>query len=245
MISRIKNLFTDTTPVLRFSAVHGSYNYSYAGQIKLASDLKQQPEWLKNQRTYENSRDKFLNCPGMADYMKAGYIIPAWETIKIKANTAGTVVLIDGPRPTTAAPMNPKLVNGLTKIDSSVKFLVTKIPTPWAIFAKAGYSAYVMPAIYHSPFLKDLYVYSGIVDYDKFTVCNFIFSAVTTCEIEIPIGTPLLQVIPFKRENVTAVSMKATESDAGKAHFQFPAKIRSAYRKYCYGKKSYKLENKE
>jgi hypothetical protein len=245
MINRIKNLFTDTTPVLRFSCIKGAYNYSYAAQIKLATDLKNQPEWLKNQRTYEDSRDKFLNCPGMADYMKAGYIIPAWETIKIKANTAGTVALIDGPGSNSVSPMNPKLINGITTIDPSVKLCVTKIPTPWAIFAKAGYSAYVLPAVYHSPFLKDLHVYSGIVDYDKFTVCNFIFSAVTACEIEIPTGTPLLQIIPFKRETVTAVSMRGTESDMGKANFQFPTKIRSAYRKYCYGKKSYKLENKE
>jgi len=245
MINRIKNLFTDTTPVLRFSSVRGAYNYSYAGQIRLASDLKNQPEWLKNQRTYKDGRDKFLNCPGMADYMKAGYIIPAWETIKIKANTADTVVLIDGPGPNVIQPMSPKLVDGLATIDPSVKFRVTKIATPWAIFAKDGYSAHVLPAIYHSPFLKDLHVYSGIVDYDKFTVCNFIFSAVTACEIEIPVGTPLLQVIPFKRENITAVSIKATMSDTDKAHFQFPGKVRSAYRKYCYGKKTYTLENKE
>jgi hypothetical protein len=39
--------------------------------------------------------------------------------------------------------------------------------------------------------------------------------------------------------------MEATKSDSGKAHFQFPAKVRSAYRKYCYGKKTYTLENKE
>jgi hypothetical protein len=245
MINRIKNLFTDTTPVLKFAAVRGAYNYSYAAQIKLASDLKNQPEWLKNQRTYEDSKDKFLNCPGMADYMKTGYIIPAWETIKIKANAAGTVVLIDGSGPSIVSPMSPKLVDGLTTIDPSVKFRVTKIATPWAIFAKAGYSAYLLPAIYHSPFLKNLHVYSGIVDYDKFTVCNFIFSAVTACEIEIPVGTPLLQIIPFKRETITAVSMQATESDMGKANFQFPVKIRSAYRKYCYGKKTYKLEHKE
>jgi hypothetical protein len=141
--------------------------------------------------------------------------------------------------------MNTKLVDGLPTIDTSVKFRVTKIPVPWAIFSKPGYSAYVLPAIYHSLFLKDLHVYSGIVDYDKFTVCNFIFSAVTACEIEIPVGTPLLQVIPFKRETITAVSMEATKSDLGKAQFQFPAKVRSAYRKYCYGKKTYTLENKE
>jgi len=247
VIDQIKNLFRDTTPTVRFSCVNGAYNYSLISQIRLASDLKQQPEWLKNQRTYEDSRDKFLNCPGMADYMKAGYIIPAWENIKIKANTADTVILIgeQAVSKMIVSPMNPNLVNGIAPIESSAKLKVTKVATPWAIFTKAGYSAYVIPAIYHSPFLKDLYVYSGIVDYDKFTVCNFVFSAIRACEIEIPTGTPLLQIIPFKREGIGAVCMKATDVDKDKASFQFPSKIRSAYRKYCYGKKTYTLENKE
>lgn len=247
MINQIKNLFKDTTPTVRFSSVIGAYNYSLIGQIKLASDLKYQPEWLKNQRTYKDSKDKFLNCPGMSDYMKAGYIIPAWENIKIKANTADTVVLMEQ-KPEAkinTSPMNPKLVDGIPPVESSVKLKVTKIPTPWSIFTKNGYSAYVLPAIYHSPFLKDLYVYSGIVDYDKFTICNFVFTAIRACEIEIPMGTPLLQVIPFKREDISAVCMRATEIDKNKTNFEFPAKIKGAYRKYCYGKKTYTLENKE
>jgi hypothetical protein len=248
VINQIKNLFRDNKPIVRFSCVHGAYNYSPTGQIKLAADLKSQPSWLKNQRTYEDSRDKFLNCPGMSDYMKTGYIIPAWENIKIKANTADTVVLMEqivGSK-IEISPMNYKLVDGLAPIESSVKLKVTKITTPWAIFTKSGYSAYVLPAIYYSPFLKDLYVYPGIVDYDKFTDCNFVFTAIRACEIEIPMGTPLLQIIPFKREDIGAVCMKATEVDRDKKNFQFPAqKIKAAYRKFCHSKKTYTLEHKE
>jgi hypothetical protein len=228
--------------------VEGAYNYSLHSQIRLAADLKFQPEWLKNQRTYKDSRDKFLNCPGMSDYIKAGYIIPAWESIKIKANTADTVVLMKERTEKGAeiGQMNPKLVDRISPVESSVKLKVTKISTPWAIFTKSGYSAYVLPAVYHSPFLKDLYVYPGIVDFDKFTNCNFIFTAIRACEIEIPVGTPLLQVIPFKREDISAVCMKATEIDIDKKNFQFPGqRIKAAYRKYCHSKKTYTLENKE
>jgi hypothetical protein len=248
VIDQIKNLFRDTTPLVRFSCIHGAYNYSPVGQIRLAADLKFQPDWLKNQKTYDNSKNKFLNCPGMADFMKAGYIIPAWENIKIKANTADTVVLMEkrlGSK-NDITPMNPKLVDGIAPVESSVKLKVTKIPTPWGIFTKSGYSAYVLPAVYHSPFLKDLYVYPGIVDYDKFIICNFIFTAIRACEIEIPLGTPLLQIIPFKREDISAVCMKATEIDIDKKNFQFPGEqIKAAYRKYCHSKKTYTLENKE
>ena len=240
----IKNLFKDTTPIIRFAAIHGAYNYSPVAQIKLASDLSMQPSWLKKQKIYEDSKEKFLNCPGMSDYLKAGYIIPAWETIKIKANRADTVAIVDGPQP-IVVPMNYKLVDGIPPIESSVKPKVTKIAAPWSIFTKSGYSAYLVPAIYHSPFLKDLYVYSGIVDYDNFTVCNFIFTALRECEIEIPVGTPLLQVIPFKREDITAVSMRGTAVDKDKSHFQFPHKLKSAYRRLCHKRKKYTLTHKE
>jgi hypothetical protein len=240
----IKNLFKDTTPSVRFAAIHGAYNYSPVARIKLASDLSIQPDWLKKQKIYENSRDKFLNCPGMADHLKAGYIIPAWETIKIKANRADTITIIDGPNQ-RVEPMNHKLIDGIPPIESSVKLKVTKIVAPWSIFTKSGYSAYLLPAVYHSPFLKDLYVYPGIVDYDDFTVCNFIFTALRECEVEIPVGTPLLQVIPFKRVDITAVSMRGTAVDRDKAAFQFPAKLKAAYRKFCHKRKKYTLIHKE
>jgi hypothetical protein len=240
----IKNLFKDTTPSIRFAAIHGAYNYSPVARIKLASDLSNQPDWLKKQKNYENSRDKFLNCPGMADYLKAGYIIPAWGNIKIKANRADTITIVDSHNP-IVTPMNYKLVDGLVPIESSVKPKVTKIVAPWAIFTKPGYSAYLLPAIYHSPFLKDLYVYSGIVDYDDFTVCNFLFTALRECEIEIPVGTPLLQVIPFKREDITAVSMRGSIVDQEKSAFHFPQKLKAAYRKFCHKRKKYTLIHKE
>lgn len=244
MIGIFSKLLEKHTPIIRFAAMFSAYNVSILAEIKLAKALDMQPAWVKNQRKYENSSDKFLNCPGMADLMKTGYIIPAPCNIKIKANRAGTIVMLDDhtlPKPSN---MNEKLVSGLFEIDKEVKFSVIKIVMPWAIFTKFGYSAHVLPACYHSPFLKDLYVYPGTVDYDGFHTCNFIFSAVRECEIEIPIGTPLLQIIPFKREDITGVCMKASSLDNDITASGFPHKVKAAYRKFFHKIKSYTLENK-
>ena len=244
MIGIFNKLLGRSIPTIRFAASHGAYNVSILAEIKLAEALDMQPLWVKNQRKYQNNSDKFLNCPGMADLMKTGYIIPAPCNIKIKANRAGTVILLDDPVLTRALPMNEKLVTGLMAIDESVKFSIHKIHMPWGIFTKPGYSAHILPASFHSPFLNDLYVYAGTVDYDNFHTCNFIFSAIRECEIEIPMGTPLLQIIPFKRENITGVCMKASTLDNDKLAHGFPGKVKAAYRKFFHKIKSYTLENK-
>ena len=244
MISILNKLLGKHIPIIRFSAIRGAYNISMLAEIKLAKSLDIQPLWIKNQKKYDNSSDKFLNCPGMADLMKIGYIIPAPCNIKIKANKAGTVVILDDPDLINPVPMNEKLLAGLVEVNENVKFSVTKISMPWAIFTKSGYSVHVLPAFYHSPFLKDLYVYPGTVDYDVFHHCNFIFSAIRECEIEIAMGTPLLQVIPFKREDVTGICMKASSLDNDIISKKFPAMVKSAYRKFFHKIKSYTLENK-
>jgi len=57
-------------------------------------------------------------------------------------------------------------------------------------------------------------------------------------------GTPLLQVIPFKREDVTGICMKASSLDNDIISKKFPAMVKSAYRKFFHKIKSYTLENK-
>ena len=244
MISILNKLLERHTPIIRFAALQGAYNVSILAQIKLAKALDMQPAWIKNQKKYQNSSDKFLNCPGMADLMKTGYIIPAPCNIKIKANRACTIVLLDDPTLNKPAPMNEKLLVGLVEVDKDVKFSVQKIPMPWGIFTKSGYSAHVLPAFYHSPFLKDLYVYPGTVDYDGFHTCNFIFSVTRECEIEIPMGTPLLQIVPFRREDITGVCMKSSTLDNDFMNQGFPVNVKAAYRKFFHKIKSYALENK-
>jgi hypothetical protein len=236
------NFFKSTKPTITFFAANGAPNVSKFSQVKLASDLMINPKWVRDQRAYSDNKSKFLNCPGMADWMKTGYIIPAWTNIKIRANRADTMLLLDD-QP-GGSPMSEKLVTGLFKPQDGVSLKVTKVPTPWGIKTKPGWSAHVLPALFHSPFLQDLYVYPGTVDYDNFHVCNFIFSAIKACDIEIPAGTPLLQVVPFCREEITAVCEKGSVENLDKLNFSYPHKLHAAYRKFFHQRKTYTMEYK-
>lgn len=240
MIQFIKNIF-DKEPIIRFSPYSGAPDCSEITNIKLAKDVK--PKWLESQKVFK-PEEKFVNCPGMDDLYKSGYIIPAWTDIKIKANKAGTIVKLHNEYPLPPQPMSPKLVQGIIEIDKNVKFAPMKINSPWGIFTKSGYSAFVLPATYHSPFLKDLFIYSGIVDYDNFSTINMIFCALRECEIEIPAGTPLLQIIPYKREVITGEVTNPNQRDINRHMFEFPTRVKSAYRKFFHKKKIYKLINK-
>lgn len=209
--------------------------------IKLASSVK--PDWLLKQKA-NPPKEKFVNCPGMDDMLQAGYLLCAWTDIHIKANLSGISVKMLNDYGLRAEPMSHIPVMGIAKTASNVKLQVLKLPSPWCVFAKSGYSAHVLPALFHSPFLDDIYVYPGIVDYDKFSSINFIFSALRECEITIPAGTPLLQIIPFRREVITAEVGKATQREYDKHAYGFPTRIRAAYRKLFHQRKKFILKER-
>ena len=234
-------------PIITFASMYSAPQVCELTSIKPASQVR--PAWITAQRDYENSRDKFINCPGMSDWLNAGYIIPAWTDISIKANGAGVFISIsnaytEGKRKATE-PMNPALIRGAIELEGNIKPNANKIAMPWSIFTKPGYSAHLLPALYHSPILRDIWIWPGTVDYDHFHTSAVIFSARRECELNIRAGTPLLQVIPFRRENITAAAGRATQHQEDLTNFSFPTRCRAAYRKFFHQRKSYKLENIE
>lgn len=230
----IKGFFA---PTLRFKCVEGRFDV--AQPVEAARSVF--PAWLGKQA--KERRVKFARCPGMHDYAQFGYIISAWCDIHICANKQGVSIILskvtsEGMK---GSEMNFELIDGLAPIDEGVAKRVIKIPSPWALFTKPGYSAMVMPALMHSPFLDKLYVYPGIVDYDQFHTVNFIFSAIKECDFTIPAGTPLLQVIPFKREAMTAVSGRATDFERALQGFKFASRVMGYYRRKFHSKKSFTI----
>lgn len=231
--------FFDKQPTIKFASHRGAPEVSELTRIKLSREIK--PDWLQNQR---GSDFKFAQCPGMDDWLKSGYIIPAWTDIEIKANKAGTIIkLLNQASYQSPERMDDRFVKDIINLDSNVKFCAWKIPSPWAIFTKPGYSAHVLPALFHSPFLRDLFLYPGSVDYDSFTTVNVMFTPIRECHIKIPAGTPLLHIIPFKREDIDGVCSGSTQTERNKHVYGFPTRVTSAYRKFCHKKKRYTLKN--
>ena len=174
MFNKIRNYISEMVteePIIRFASFNTHPYVSDITNIKLAKDVI--PDFVKAQKGRPSS-EKFLNCPGMADFVRAGYIIPAWTDFEIKSNRSGThVKTLANFESGQISWLNYKLVDGLVPING-VPGAVNKVPCPWGLFTKKGWSAYVMPAYYHSPFLKDLYMYPGIIDHDKFCQMNWL-----------------------------------------------------------------------
>lgn len=242
LIKKIRDWVEDRrTPIIQFVSSVG--NFSVATPVATASRIK--PKWLRLQ----TGKQKFPDCPGMLDYSHAGYIITAHTDIHIKANDVGTIIITtptplphEDTRFLEPRPFNYEIVEGMTKPAKDVEKSAWKIPLPWAIFTKKGYSAYVMPAIMHADYLDKIFVYPGIVDYDNFHVVNFVFSPLKECEFTIPAGTPLLQILPFKREEYTAKCDRATQKQLDEHLHCIPSRaISRYYRKFLSRKKTFKM----
>ena len=209
MIDEIKNMLSSDKPDLEFIDCTRMVYPNYP--IVLAKDIK---PFFKEFQEKDEGKYNFPGCPGMHDYSRLGYIIPAWTDIHIKANKAGAVVKLGSkeesskrnnpyptpmsiPKPSEPFPMSTDVTEGLFQFEDGIKPTAWNIPGVWKIYGNRNVSALLLPAVYHSPFLEDIYVYPGIVDYREFTVANFIMSPRRKCEITIKAGTPLLHVIPF------------------------------------------------
>ena len=194
----------------------------------------------------KHGASKFMHCPGMYDYSKLGYIIPAHTDIRIIANKAGVSSMIGsahrGSRGfATPVKMEKEIVEGFFTPEDGVPLEVVKVGMPWNIFTNSNISAMLLPPVYHATYLDDLHVWPGIVDYEDFSTCNFIFSAKQKCNITIKAGEPLLHVIPVFNKEFTAGFGPGSDAQIDSTNNQIPGDDSQYYRKNFLVKKVYQL----
>lgn len=245
MLEKLKSIFVpNNEPIIRFkSTIQG---YEVGQPVCKASDIK--PEWLvqQNKNADKNKSPKFSACPGMDDYYRAGYIIPAWEDFRIIVDAKHAHIEIGTGRGNPPCPnfevMDYRVVEGAAPIDKAIAKHALKLPCPWKVFTKKGYSAFVMPALFHSPFLGELFPYPGINDYDGYHTINVMFSPLKEMDLKIYAGTPMLHVIPYKREDITCEVGFMNPKEHGEAEFTYRSKKPGLYRKMFHNKKKYDIK---
>lgn len=209
---------------------------------------KEVPAHFQKKQQDKYKKFPFANCPGMIDLKNYGYIIPAWDDIHIMANKAGVSAVIGGNHGTTydgtVKRMSTDIAEGIFQ-PVGIDLQVLHINNPWNIIVKnKSISAALMPAFFHSPFLDDLYVYPGIVDYNNFTTASFIFSPRRECKLTIKAGTPLLHVLPFEVSTIKAGYGPADEYEKDLIGSVY-SNAKHFYRKYVNVKKTTLLEASE
>lgn len=171
--------------------------------------IKSIPDWFKNlPPTLPEFRDSFdhpmmtaKKCMPLIDSMSLGFTIPLCGDLHVRSNHNCSQVVVQNPRLFNVCDYHKShQVGGNNKITPQhgdpLKFI-----NYWVVKTAPGWSSLFIPPInqFDSPFV----CLSGLVDTDKFhRPVNF--PAIWTkpnCDIHLSAGTPLVTVIPIKRNS--------------------------------------------
>jgi hypothetical protein len=214
---------------------------------------KNLPSWWKDQDVFEKSEEnpngtKFLlrnglsnatfkKCKPMLDAITSGYIIPLWSDIQVTQTESGPIVnwrtkknIVDLHLPSSK---NIEVPTGYS--NTVFKYLNTWIPiTP------KGYSVLVTSPLAY----RDLPIYAipAVIDSDR----SFL-DLPLPCWIKkdfegiIEKGTPIAQIIPFKREDWESEFLYFEDGEyAENLEKSFNSTVISNYIKTAWSKKNYK-----
>lgn len=142
-------------------------------------------------------------CPPFLDAMVTGWIIPLVADVYIESNEDCSYVKYDTTYP------RPMVENHGQNQVSSDKCPAPHLPKPpikwmnyWAIKCPKGYSLLFVPPLNRAD--ERFTCFSGMVDCDgyfEFVNFPFVWNKPNAKEI-VPAGTPLMQVIPIKRDSL-------------------------------------------
>jgi hypothetical protein len=167
--------------------------------------IKNLPEWYKKtspyvdgEKTYSsgNANATIKKCIPVLDALSTGYIIKTWTDVHFSENSV-TWSLTDPRIPAVEGHTIDQLP--YYPIQSFYKKEAFKWTNPWKIETPKGYSClFITPIGHHLPFK----IIEGIVDTDEFPLTiNFPFFLNNNFTGVIPYNTPMVQVIPFKRDS--------------------------------------------
>lgn len=158
------------------------------------------PEWHKNTSTINNEKRTIKKCMPVTDIITAGYLLPAPVDIRmIRCENDGIQFTPDDDSEFFVTKHDPIQYDKLSWKDDSV----IKFDLPWIFKTPPGWSMmYTAPAYRDNSKLEAL---SAIVETD--TYYNNVNCPVRVKdwkvgeELVIEKGTPLIQAIPFKRQD--------------------------------------------
>jgi hypothetical protein len=209
------------------------------------------PDWYKDQSSYVDNKKKInengkanatiKKCMPVFDSLTAGYIIFTCMDLEV-SNRDGVVYyswadsFSGNVKPITfhenkQADKHPFLNNSLS---------TPKFTNPWAIQTPKGYST-----LFVSPMHRDLpfETLSGIVDTDSYSspVSFPFFLKDPDWTGIIPAGTPIVQVIPFKREGWgMSIGDKKDKEKSIKTNYAVGLFFVNGYKNLFWNKKSFK-----
>jgi len=159
----------------------------------------------KSHQMQKYGRETFGVCSGMVDYKNSGWIIRAWDVIRITFRNGVVTGRVGNDSRVTnyidndVGPMDYKITDGV--LSDSVLHPV-KIESPWSVYTEKELSLFIMPPYYHSNITNDFVIYPGINDYSPNSPSlPIILAPKREGDFVIEPGTPLYHIIPFEKNN--------------------------------------------
>jgi hypothetical protein len=201
------------------------------------------PDWWKNANSSfqhlnipTSGLSTFKRCMPILDVLSAGYIVPLHSDIEVTQVDGEPIITWPFNSPVVEQHM-PEKVFGI-EIPDGYSESIFKYMINWTIKTPPGYSALIT----HPFGYKNLpfHSFSGIVDSDRYYAdINTPFTVKNNFSGVIPKGTPMMQVIPFKRENWESKILRGTQFERDKNYILLRTKVHSAYKKMFRDKKTY------
>lgn len=203
------------------------------------------PEWYKETPDYVNGERKIYDgrtphtikkCMPVFDAMTAGYIIVTPADVQVTQRDGGPY--FEWPN---FGLISFHAVEQAPKHPNSKGISYPKWTNPWAIKTPSGYSCLFISPM-HNP--NGIFtILPGIVDTDTYTApVNFPFVLnKTDWEGIIPVGTPIAQVIPFKRDkwNIN-IGGEKEQKEQHKALTRLRSIWFNSYKKQFWSRKEFK-----
>ncbi|MBR19898.1 MAG: hypothetical protein CMA64_07115 [Euryarchaeota archaeon] len=202
------------------------------------------PEWYSKLKANEPNISK---CMPVRDIITAGYIIPNAYEQGVGVSMDNGIEMPEVVYPVEKAGEFYTFLNHIVNPDffhthdqcpvdiHGSKKGYYKIKLPWRIETPKGYSTLLMQPFYQ--FNTDLVIMPSIVDTDEYDHSNVNFPCyIRKSEVDIKPGQPLVQCIPFKRDEWTHSLSFEKESTSSKMNLF----LNNMYKRAFHQKKNFK-----
>jgi hypothetical protein len=221
-------------------------NHADKEVIKPIPAQKLLPEWYVKTFSYQNNNKLYRyidgakqttatikKCMPVFDVLSSGYFILTHEDIFITKENGGTS--FDG---LDSFSSHPRAQANLHPAVKEADEIVVKFLHPWGIKTPVGYSCLFIPPVHRKNVINIL---PGLVDTDTYNLpVQFPFVlGDENFEGIIPAGTPIAQVIPFKRNDWKAEYGQVDQSEKNKTFEYLNRTLFNAYKNRFWAKKDY------
>ena len=175
-------------------------------------------------------------CVPVLDFFTSGYIIPLWQDVLVERELSGGLKFNwpDGDVPLIGEHPKAQVKESPFEKESDGT-AIYKFLCPWRFKTPPGYSCFFFSPFYHR---TDLEILPAIVDTDGMAEVNFPFLYKGQGRENLySSGTPLIQVLPFKRDDWTHTVEEGSELETRKVKTMFFQSFSKAYKERFHKKK--------